>query len=726
MGCAQSKKPPKQFDTPCLDRADSIVRCEQPSSPSNGTHSGSVARGKKPNLRSVNFKDELRKISANPFVTSNTLLDTTIDDETACVFLRPEAREVARDRAAMLKDGVLFARASLNTLVHLAGKMVPLKLEAGETIITQGDPVHLDDYMYVIETGRVRITVDAAEQKTYVQKPGSVFGELGVLFAADRNASAHALLPTTLLCLSRRSLLKCVSALPAAQDALFLRKLAILQGLADAQVLQLTSFVEARHFHHGQPIIRYGTKADDLFIVRRGQVTVTRPRKTDDGEQLLARLGEGQLLGQRTVVTGGARTASCYADGEVEVLRVTARDFDRMDNPVLQHVIDCDSVSAVLGRDLTESQFDRMLDTFKRRRLRPGETLASGPTHTVAIVRRGLLQGDVRDTDGYSWCGSLHGEVVGHTVAAVDTTVVVCALEAQAMPDVSYTAFDQARLHTIATVGTGSIGRVDLVRSDVTRKLYCLKRVHLKQEGLPRKILLNEALIMRQIDSDFCVRLYSVVHDHDQVLLLMQWVPGGELYYHMDKQRCFTEPQARFYAACVAIALSHMHDKNILYRDLKPENVLMDADGYVLLADFGFAKYSTDAFNYSMVGTVSYSAPEILSRQGHGAPADLWSFGVLIYEMLCYETPFAGDEPWDVYRSTLSGRYYVPHHVSPAATNLLSLLLQPRPDMRPTIAQIRNHAWFADIDWTAMERKQAPPPFLPQLRGQDDTSYYSQ
>lgn len=723
MGCTYSKKPPKQT------KDDTRTAREVKPSPSSGTHpteTASLARTRKQNVRSVNFKEELKSISANPFVASGMTAGWDDVGETSCVLLRSEGRVVAKARGEMLRKSVLFARASDNTLVHLGGKMVPMHLEPGEVIITQGDSVHLDDYMYVIESGRVRVTVDAAEQKMYVQKPGSIFGELGPLFGADRNASASALLPTTLLCLPRRAILQSLSALPAAQDALFLRRLTILQGLTDNQILQLTSFVEARHYHHGQPIIRYGTKADDLFIVRRGHVVVTRPG--DDQQQVfLARLGEGQLLGQRTVVTGAARTASCCADGEVEVLRIAASHFDRLDNPVLQHVIDCDSVSAVLGRDLTEAQLDRMFDTFKRRHLRPGETLASGPTHSVAIVRRGRLQGDVRETDGYKWCGSLRGDSVEHTVAAEFTVVIVCTLESPAVPDVSYAAFDQARLHTLSTVGSGSIGAVDLVRSDVTNRLYCLKRVHLEREGLPRKLLLNEALIMRQLDSDFCVRLYSVVHHHDQVLLLMQWVPGGELYYHMDKQRCFPEPQARFYAACVAIGLCHMHDKHILHRDLKPENVLMDADGYVLLADFGFAKHSTDdSFNYSMVGTVSYSAPEILSRQGHGAPADLWSFGVLIYEMLCSDTPFAGDDAWDVYRSTLSGRYYLPTHISPAASGLLSLLLQPQPDKRPTISQIKTHTWFADVDWAAMERKQVKPPFLPRLKSPDDTSYFTQ
>ncbi len=729
MGCASSKAvkatPPNPPNPGLIE--SKATPMERPSV------STAASSGKRQTTASAGFRNELRKIDANPFVTLHPYMWTVPDDDDESNRSR-RAQEDLLYPAECLSKSLLFQGASLDSLMHLADRMVVQHVPAKQPIIQQGASVHLDDYMYLVQRGRVRITVEAAENKTYVQKDGAIFGELGVLYASDRNASVHALTDTSLLCLSRREFLRCLPSLPAAQNALFLRRLAILQGLSDNQVLQLTGMVRQRCYDGGELIIEHGTKAEDVFIVKRGNVVVTKPSGEGTGDTFLARMREGQLLGQRTVVTGQARTASCRAEGAVEVLSVSADLFGKLDNPILQWIIDCDAVTAVLRDSLGAHQLDRLLDTFTRQRVPPDHLLFSGgqAERVVYVVRQGELTGDVQQSDGYNWCGSVHGAVVGRTKSATSSVLLVCRLETSKLPDLSslpekYAAVDQADLHTVAHIGSGSIGDVDLVRSNSNGMLYCLKKVHLRDEGLPRKILLNEALIMREIDSDFCVKLFSVVHDREQVLLLMQWVPGGELYFHMDKHRTFTEPFARFYAACVVIGLAHMHDKNILYRDLKPENLLMDADGYVLLADFGFAKHGVEAMTFTVVGTAEYTAPEILSRQGHGAPADLWSLGILVYEMLCYETPFKsnGDDSWALYRSTVSGRFHMPRHLSPGCTQLINSLLQPDPHKRPTARELMKHPWFQDVDWHAMERKQVQAPIVPQLRSPTDTSYYS-
>lgn len=721
--------PKSDVNNTTFNRKGSLMTSKQSDSSSLGNTSGAARRGRRTGHSSADFREELKRINQNPFVQQS------IPD------VEPvQAGDLSVQQADYLmsffRHNFLFEGVPWDVLLDLARHVDMVQVKATKAVMMQGDTVGVDDCVYAIANGRVRVTIEAATQRFFVQTTGAVFGELGALFGTDRNASIHALTDVQLMAISRRTLLAFQDKLPAVEGALFLRRLTILQGLADSQILELVTKAVPVCYKKGHFVIRYGDKARDLFIIKKGRVDILNA-----ADQVLTSMGEGQLLGQRTVVTGKTRTASCRAAEAIELFRIEAQHFQLLSNPILDWVIDSDSIMSVLRAPqhamVTDAQAERMMDTFTKKTLQRGEELLREGqlNNCLFIVRKGSLLGDIHEEDGYQWCGSLTEQEAKSVVALSETLVLVIAIEAApTRPRQSIELVRHHDLEVLSRVGVGSIGCVELVRSKQTKELFCVKKVHLEgalsgdDVELPPRLLLKEGRIMRQVNSPFCVKLHDIIEDdNQQVRLLMSWVPGGELWGLLQKQGGFDEPTCRFYAACIVIALDHLHRCNICYRDLKPENVLIGADGYPVLADFGFAKHVSEGLTFSLVGTITYSSPEILSRKGHDFKTDMWSLGILLYEMLCNSTPFDDSEgdAFALYRKTTSGRFSIPQFLSQDSISLIQALLQPNPDDRPSAASVKNHVFFKSIDWQALEQKKLQPPFVPKLASEDDVSCFT-
>ncbi len=188
----------------------------------------------------------------------------------------------------------------------------------------------------------------------------------------------------------------------------------------------------------------------------------------------------------------------------------------------------------------------------------------------------------------------------------------------------------------LKVVGKGAFGKVLQVRRD--DKLYAMKI--LKKENVIKRNQIEhtrtERRVLGFVRHPFIVSLYYAFQTETKLFLVLDYCGGGELFFHLGKAGRFKEDRARFYSASIALAIEYLHSKNIIYRDLKPENVLLDSEGHIKLTDFGLSKENITDLNlaHSFCGTPEYLAPEILRRCGHGKPADWWSLGALLYEML--------------------------------------------------------------------------------------------
>jgi len=242
-----------------------------------------------------------------------------------------------------------------------------------------------------------------------------------------------------------------------------------------------------------------------------------------------------------------------------------------------------------------------------------------------------------------------------------------------------------------------------------------------------------ERRILRTCDSPFIVRMHFAFQSADKLYLVLDYLPGGELFYHLKKERRFEEDRCRLYAAELVLAIEHLHERDIVYRDLKPENVLLDPGGHVCLTDFGLSKeaVATGGRTKTFCGTPEYIAPEILQGLGHGKPVDWWSLGTLVYEMLVGLPPFYSTDVNTMYDKILRGELTFPAYVSADARAILAALLQRSPDHRlgaghGDAREVKAHRWFAQVDWGRVARREYSPIYQPKLAGMSDTSHFDQ
>ncbi|CEP09427.1 hypothetical protein [Parasitella parasitica] len=276
------------------------------------------------------------------------------------------------------------------------------------------------------------------------------------------------------------------------------------------------------------------------------------------------------------------------------------------------------------------------------------------------------------------------------------------------------------------TVGTGSFGRVHLAQSKVNGKHYAIKAldkydvVRLKQV----EHINNEPTILREISHPFLVTLWDAFQDDSHLFLVMDYVPGGEMFSILRKQKRFSEQTAKFYAAEVLLALAYMHENDIVYRDLKPENILIDVRGHVKLTDFGFAK-RVDDMTWTVCGTPDYLAPEIIVSKGYTKAVDWWGLGVLIFEMVVGRAPFIDKNPVNLYQKILECRIDWPQDMSAELKDLLQNLLTADIEGRFTSKKIKKHAWFSDINFDQVLKRKVKPPYIPKVKDDGDTTCFA-
>ncbi|KAH7348745.1 kinase-like domain-containing protein [Rhexocercosporidium sp. MPI-PUGE-AT-0058] len=291
----------------------------------------------------------------------------------------------------------------------------------------------------------------------------------------------------------------------------------------------------------------------------------------------------------------------------------------------------------------------------------------------------------------------------------------------------SLTDFDMLR-----TLGTGSFGRVHLVQSKHNQRFYAVK-VLKKQQVVKMKQVEHtndERKMLQEVKHPFLITLWGTFQDSKNLYMVMDFVEGGELFSLLRKSQRFPNPVAKFYAAEVTLALEYLHGKDIIYRDLKPENLLLDRHGHLKITDFGFAKKVPD-ITWTLCGTPDYLAPEVVSSKGYNKSVDWWSLGILIFEMLCGFTPFwDGGSPMKIYENILKGRVKYPPYIHPDAQDLLQRLITS--DLTKRLGNthggaegVKNHQWFAEVTWERLAKKDIDAPYVPPVKaGVGDASQF--
>eukprot|EP00041_Stephanoeca_diplocostata_P013677 m.241797 g.241797 ORF g.241797 m.241797 type:complete len:354 (-) comp19425_c0_seq1:360-1421(-) len=282
------------------------------------------------------------------------------------------------------------------------------------------------------------------------------------------------------------------------------------------------------------------------------------------------------------------------------------------------------------------------------------------------------------------------------------------------------------------TLGTGSFGRVMLVK-DCSNGRYCALKILEKAKVIRLKQVehtLSEKKILACIKFPFIVNLLAHFKDNSNLYMVMEFVIGGEMFSVLRAEQKFTEQRTQFYAAQIVLALEYLQHLNVIYRDLKPENLLFDERGYLKITDFGFAKY-VEGRTWTLCGTPEYLAPEIILSKGYNRAVDWWALGVLIYEMAAGFPPFWHSQPIKIYEMIVQGKFKSQAHFSKELRDLLKNLLQG--DITKRFGMLRNgtndvkdHKWFSSMDWIALYHRELKPEYVPKVRGAGDASHYDQ
>uniref|UniRef100_A0A672KAI3 protein kinase C n=1 Tax=Sinocyclocheilus grahami TaxID=75366 RepID=A0A672KAI3_SINGR len=287
----------------------------------------------------------------------------------------------------------------------------------------------------------------------------------------------------------------------------------------------------------------------------------------------------------------------------------------------------------------------------------------------------------------------------------------------------------------VAVLGRGHFGKVLLAEYSITGEMFAIKALK-KGDIVTRdevESLMCEKRIFETVNSvrhPFLVNLFACFQTKEHVCFVMEYAAGGDLMMHIHAD-VFSEPRATFYAACVVLGLQFFHEHKIVYRDLKLDNLLLDTEGFVKIADFGLCK---EGMGYrdrtsTFCGTPEFLAPEVLTETSYTRAVDWWGLGVLIFEMLVGESPFPGDDEEEVFDSIVNDEVRYPRFLSTEAISIMRRLLRRNPERRLGAGErdaedVKKHLFFRNIDWDGFLAKKVKPPFVPTIQSSSDVSNF--
>mmetsp|Transcript_27104 Transcript_27104/g.56432 ORF Transcript_27104/g.56432 Transcript_27104/m.56432 type:complete len:740 (-) Transcript_27104:275-2494(-) len=576
-----------------------------------------------------------------------------------------------------IKRNMLFRACSEEELQDLIDAFDSANFKADSVVIKQGDE---GDLFYVVEEGKLDVWVSTAnvdedkgassQGEVQVGVPyvsGSSFGELALMYGSPRAATIRAKADCVMWSLDRRAF----------------------KGITGS------------HKQKREEII-----LDTIRKVKIGDNVLGDVLRSSDIDAM-ALATQSDAFGKGDVIIRQGEKGDAFyiiESGTVDVFTT-----EQGDEPVAQ---------------LTSGQFfgEKALMSED---VRQATCIASTDAKCLTLMREDFVRmlGNLQDL--------LNGVDKGRPSTAKK-------LDVDKPDEASEIKYELEDLEVRRTLGVGAFGRVKLVKvkphklqggnPNQTYALKCLSKRGIVDSGLQDHVV-NEKDIMSELNHPFILSFYCAMQDEYSVYFLLEILLGGELFRTLRCEGQFPESWSRFYAASVMLAFCQIHNKKIAYRDLKPENLVMDAEGYLKVVDFGLAKKLEGGKTWTLCGTPDYLAPEVILNEGHDWAVDYWALGVLIYEMTAGTPPFYAEDPMEVYEKILSGHVSIPSNFSRGLGELVKKLLKTYQSKRlgrtkGGTSSVMKQKWFSGFDWNSLLARELEVPLKPDVKDLEDASNF--
>lgn len=630
--------------------------------------------------------------------------------------------------------------------------LVPCEYEDGNAIVNEGDP---GDVMYIIHKGIVRCMVKGKPVRD-LQK-GEFFGEQALLYDIPRSATCIAIKKVVLLSLHRENVSKVLG--NQFQRIIYKNTLRIsiekspaLKDLTKKQMELLIENIKVNSYPAGTTLIVKGTvKGIKLLIVLKGNVSYM-------GKQhgLSCCIGDNDLL----IKPFGKYEDSVSCVGDTDIAEISRVEIEKIIGGELKKIVEQNIILSILKqvqifRTLPLQKLEVIISILLTKEYSKGQFIfkQGDKGQDFYIIKEGELEiiKDnlvIRTLEKYNYLGErailfkdsrtasakvkeranlwvLHKE---DFLRVIDAGMRDQLIRRICLQD---DTFNLTNIKIIKFLGRGTFGNVFLVLNTNNQTLYAIKsvsRVTISKFAI-EDVVRVERKILLKLDHPFIVKLVRTFKDQHRIYYVLEYIRGIGFYETLRTLDLLRNEDMKFYIGCIILILEHMHERHIMYRDLKPENLMIDEEGYLKLIDFGTAKVS-DGKTFTMVGTPQYIAPEVILGKGYTLSADLWSLGIVSYEIATGTVPFCENEqdPYKIYQKILEYNLVYPQTLkkNPRIKIFIDQLLNLNPLSRGTAESLKAHKWFTGYNWEGLFSKHLKPPHLPIIDNFNTENYRSE
>ncbi|KAL4509200.1 hypothetical protein ABPG72_018131 [Tetrahymena utriculariae] len=665
-----------------------------------------------------------------------------------------------------LRNHFVFYNLQDNQLETLVNEMFYCELQEGEIIIKEEDNAST---FFILEQGRIQVSVKDNVKRDIV--PGEGFGELALLYNAPRSASCKALQKCHLWGIDRATFRRVVEEMITKeyeQNRKFIENHKFFQNLTVEQKNSVAGVLIDQKFQKDQIIVSEDDPASSFYIIKEGSVSVMR------GGAEVRTLQGGDSFGETALLQGvHKRAMTVKAQSDVKCLALGRDVLTRILGDQVEIIIYKNISKWSLERldgyqGFTKSQKEKLLDNIQINHHKDGEVVIQQgtPVKNAIII---LLEGQIKKgNDVVAQKGHVFGDkepfmqsdksVYPSNLVILGEQCITGSIKIDKLVNLfgespfdvinknkqvkEQSAIEESNLKSqvsnmklsdlivIKKLGFGQFGSVFLVKEKGKKKLYglkCVSKAQVVEQSLEKHIQ-NEKQVMEFNNFPFVMKFLRSFKDDRCIYFLLEFIQGMELFDVIRDIGLLSTYDSQFYIGSLILTLEYLHSNYIIYRDIKPENIMVDHAGYLKLIDMGTAKImkskaGTVTRTFTIIGTPHYMAPEVISGKGYNFLVDLWSVGICLYEFMCGYVPFAeeAEDPYEIYEEIIKKEIQFPAYMKDAVGKQLMLqLLNKIPEIRlgGSYNALKSNAWFKNFDWHQLLERKLKAPWIPPEESQ--------